>query len=214
MSSQVPAWKRLGLELKPTDEALAPQTLTDANEKIAKKRPAAREKKPPKRVKLPKLERKPAPEKDQLAYLRQFHNDRAAWKFSKQKQNWILRNLAAIPSDYEEALVEYVKSIQGGARRRVVGDLEAVVVQWRKKVEELEKRVAEELSGKEQQEKEQEEQEEQEEDKPKSILKSTDESTEAGKEQGEVTEPEITEEYATRCRLLLDALKEEAADGD
>ncbi|KAG7806485.1 hypothetical protein KL921_004882 [Ogataea angusta] len=126
-----PAWKRLGLKIKETVEN-DPLGITKVN--VIKKRKAEpgpnTEKKPPKRKKLPKNERPPPPEKDQLKYLRQYHEDRANWKFSKAKQTWILKNLKNIPQEYDEALKAYIASIQGGSRDRVRDEMMAVVDKW------------------------------------------------------------------------------------
>ncbi|KAG7876132.1 hypothetical protein KL938_004804 [Ogataea parapolymorpha] len=128
-----PAWKRLGLKIKETVEN-DPLGITKVN--IIKKRKAEpgpnTEKKPPKRKKLPKNERPPPPEKDQLKYLRQYHEDRANWKFSKAKQTWILKNLRNIPQEYDEALKSYIASVQGGSRDRVKDEMMAVVDKWNK----------------------------------------------------------------------------------
>ncbi|KAG7898094.1 hypothetical protein KL905_004413 [Ogataea polymorpha] len=128
-----PAWKRLGLKIKETVEN-DPLGITKVN--IIKKRKADpgqnTEKKPPKRKKLPRNERPPPPEKDQLKYLRQYHEDRSNWKFSKAKQTWILKNLKNIPQEYDEALKSYIASVQGGSRDRVKDEMMAVVDKWNK----------------------------------------------------------------------------------
>lgn len=57
-----------------------------------------------------------------LAYLRQYHEDRANWKFNKNHQNHILKNvfdLNAVPSDYVPLIYEYIKGLQGGVRTRL-----------------------------------------------------------------------------------------------
>jgi hypothetical protein len=57
-----------------------------------------------------------------LAYLRQYHEDRANWKFNKNHQNHILKNafnLDAIPSDHAPLLYEYIRGLQGGVRTRL-----------------------------------------------------------------------------------------------
>lgn len=138
----VPAWKKLGLKVK---ENIGKDPLTGKVQTIpaaatpGKKRQSTTEadtenpdapKKPPKRVKLPKAERKPPPEADQLAYLRQYHDDRANWKFSKQKQNWILRSVYSIPETYADALVAYLGGLQGGAKDRAIEEAEEVVKRW------------------------------------------------------------------------------------
>lgn len=142
----VPAWKRLGLKVKETveNDPLAPGQQPAPKKTNQKKREAPSEapqdeeesktqKKPPKRQKLPKAERKPPPEADQLVYLRTYSQEKDAWKFSKSKQNWILRhiyNQAAIPETYKEYLVDYLLGIQGGAKDRIVEDAKAVISEW------------------------------------------------------------------------------------
>jgi hypothetical protein len=57
-----------------------------------------------------------------LAYLRQYHEDRAHWKFNKNHQNHILKNvfdLNAIPSDHVPLIYEYIRGLQGGVRTRL-----------------------------------------------------------------------------------------------
>lgn len=57
-----------------------------------------------------------------LVYLRQYHEDRVNWKFNKNHQNHILRNLFdinAVPSEYVPLIYEYIKGLQGGVRTRL-----------------------------------------------------------------------------------------------
>lgn len=144
----VPAWKRLGLKVKENiskDPLTGQVQATKANTKANNKRQSPSttttdeqtQKKPPKRVKLPKADRKPPPEADQLVYLKQYHTDRANWKFSKQKQNWILRSVfgtpgsvGGVPDEYKAALMSYLEGLQGGARERIVEEAQGVVTQW------------------------------------------------------------------------------------
>jgi len=49
-------------------------------------------------------------------YLTQYHSDRPNWKFNKAKQNDILENalnIFRIPDTYSEALIAYIKGLQG-----------------------------------------------------------------------------------------------------
>jgi WKF domain len=135
MSSEtVPAWKKLGLKVK--DSATSSYDPLSAGLQSSKRSlakadgNAVQEKKPAKRIKLPKNERKPPPEADQLVYLRQYLTDRDQWKFSKQKQNWILKNLYEIAESYEEALIAYVCGLQGGSKDRVVEEARVLVKNW------------------------------------------------------------------------------------
>jgi hypothetical protein len=144
-SDHIPAWKRAGLKVKETVPAVG-LDLKRPREKV--KSDENTPKKLPKRIKLPKNERPPPPEADQLTYLRSYHNDRENWKFSKQKQNWILKNLYTIPDTYHDALVSYVEGLQGGSRQRVVEDAKQVVDSWNKFMrEEDETKEGEEASG-------------------------------------------------------------------
>jgi hypothetical protein len=55
-----------------------------------------------------------------LIYLRQYHSSRADWKFSKNKETWILKHLLSlnhIPSSYDLALRSYVSGLQSQAAR-------------------------------------------------------------------------------------------------
>lgn len=51
-----------------------------------------------------------------IAYLTQYHNDRDNWKFNKAKQNDVVDNalnIFRIPDEHSEALLEYIKGLQG-----------------------------------------------------------------------------------------------------
>lgn len=139
----VPAWKKLGLRVKETIEN-DPLRMkkTDSSLKSKLKRAHGIETKsgnnssntrPPKKPKLPKSERKPPPEADQLLYLRLYSQDKASWKFSKSKQNWILRHTydtVAIPETYAEYLIAYLQGIQGGAKVRIIENAEKIIEEW------------------------------------------------------------------------------------
>lgn len=64
---------------------------------------------------------KPVPE--YVHYLTTYHTDRASWKFNKSKQNDLLKNvwnIYRVPSEHNDALVEYISGLQGnGARQRL-----------------------------------------------------------------------------------------------
>lgn len=210
-SATIPAWKRLGLKVKAAEDnpiAIAHIESGIITNKQAKtlnkqKRKAAKEEGyTPKRAKVPKSERGPPPEKDQLAYLRQYHIDRDAWKFSKQKQNWILRHIRDIPRDYEDALAAYLEGIQGGSRDRVVEDLHKVVAKWNDLLAVAESKVMAELE-KRRRAKEMpsaEAAQEPEETPEKETLE---------KETLEKEETSVDEAYARRCQSLIRALTDE-----
>lgn len=209
--SKVPAWKKLGLAVKKdvendvlkTTEHLGDEVLTNkAAKKLARKRSEStgsqtnKQKKPPKRQKVPKAERKAPPEKDQLSYLKQFSEDRDNWKFSKQKQNWLLKNIEHIPSNYDVALRNYVDSIQGGARTRLQEQLTAVVNEWNTIAKKLEEKIEAELYG-------DKGEETIENDKEQGDEKKEDEA----KEEEKPTGP--SREYVLRCKMLLDTLQDD-----
>lgn len=169
--SSVPAWKRAGLSVQQTkpeeeeeNDLLETRRIDTADltknqlKKVSNKRKLQEalgssttknddgaNKKPPKRIKLPKNERKPPPVKDQLTYLKQFVHDKPNWKFNKLKQNWILKNLKHIPNDYELELISYLATLQGGSRDRLVDELKQVIAKWNVKYEEMEKKIEEKL---------------------------------------------------------------------
>ena len=130
----LPAWKRAGL--KHSNKAVSQAKSAYDPLKEGLKRAGDSDKKPAKPAKKQKVAKadKPAPthELDQLAYLRQYAEDREAWKFSKQKQNWLLKHLFsdAIGDKYEAPLVAYIAGIQGSARAWVLEDSLGVVGRW------------------------------------------------------------------------------------
>lgn len=214
MSEHIPAWKKIGLKVKQEleEDPLALTThLENANlsvkdiKKINKQKRKLQEsnnldsKKEPKRVKKPKSERAPPPEKDQLTYLKQYENDREHWKFSKQKQNWILKNVREIPKHYESALKAYLDGLQGGCRTRIVDDLKAVVKRWNELAEIAEARIEKELERKldnsEDKEETKEKKEKQEKREKKELV---------------VVEPDY--DYAKRCGILIKLLTDEIVE--
>lgn len=142
----IPAWKRLGLKVKKTqseDPLSLPTHLQDSSitkkqvksiKKTSTKRSLESEsqklKKPPKRIKLPKNERPPPPEKDQLVYLKEYTDNKDRWKFSKQKQNWLIKNVLNILEEYLNYIFNYFKSIQGGSKLRIERELKGVIDEW------------------------------------------------------------------------------------
>ncbi|KAG7832502.1 hypothetical protein KL943_004839 [Ogataea angusta] len=194
-----PAWKRLGLKIKETVEN-DPLGITKVN--VIKKRKAEpgpnTEKKPPKRKKLPKNERPPPPEKDQLKYLRQYHEDRANWKFSKAKQTWILKNIKNIPQEYDEALKAYIASIQGGSRDRVRDEMMAVVDKWnnaaRQALEDMQK------------EPESAEESQEEKDEKDENAETTDDTKEKEEKKGAVDEDIPEYDFVMRAKALVEII--------
>ncbi|EGW31858.1 uncharacterized protein SPAPADRAFT_62470, partial [Spathaspora passalidarum NRRL Y-27907] len=202
MSSTVPAWKRIGLSVKKDsgDDSLNIATTRVENadlttkqiKKLSNKTKAQSQhkiekKKPPKRIKLPKSERPPPPVKDQLTYLKQFETDRDNWKFSKQKQNWILKNIKNIPQEYETSLAVYIESLQGGSRDRLIPELKQVIEKWNVQYEEAERKIEEELAKKAEGSETSNEEKEKKESEPEKAS-------------------EVNLEYAVRCFNLLKKL--------
>lgn len=174
-----PAWKRLGLKVKnvinndPLAITTIRETITDnevkknkkdkkakkdgiekkrKHEKIIEQNEDKKDKKPAKRIKLPKSERLQLRkenannfEKDQLYYLKQFKQDKENWKFSKQKQNWIIKNIKIIPENYESILFEYLDSIKGGSRNRIINDMKKVIDLWNEMVDNAEEQLKKDL---------------------------------------------------------------------
>ena len=156
-----PAWKRLGLKVKAVTSSdplalavRAPESKKRKANAISNKDESTKDlkeykgkekkqkgSKPPKRVKLPKSER-PIVIKDQLQYLRTYVNDKDNWKFSKQKQNWVIKNIRTIPEDYENDLIIYLKSVQGGSKDRIVNEMISVMKEWNKLVKDAEEQLA------------------------------------------------------------------------
>jgi hypothetical protein len=57
-----------------------------------------------------------------LSYLRQYSEDKPNWKFNKNHQNHIIKNIFdinVIPSDHAHFIYEYVRGLQGGVRTRL-----------------------------------------------------------------------------------------------
>ncbi|CAK9438996.1 uncharacterized protein LODBEIA_P32200 [Lodderomyces beijingensis] len=162
--SSIPAWKRAGLSVQAQeadeDDLLTTKRIETADlttkqiKKASNKRKlqddvthGKKDKKAPKRIKVPKNERKPPPEKDQLVYLRQFQDDKPNWKFNKSKQNWILKNIRDIPESYSSALKLYLASLQGGSRDRLVEELKSAVEKWNVQYEEMERKIEAKLAA-------------------------------------------------------------------
>ena len=58
-----------------------------------------------------------------MEYLEQYQayvDSGSEWKFKKQHQNWIIKNLYSFPWKSDDLLIHYLKSIQGSARERLV----------------------------------------------------------------------------------------------
>ena len=80
--------------------------------------------KPAKQMKAKKLSQEsPRKSADALDYLRLYRDDRATWKFNKNREIWILKHALSvkdIPTEYESALLDYIRGLQSsGARSRL-----------------------------------------------------------------------------------------------
>ncbi|KAK9460404.1 uncharacterized protein V1516DRAFT_652269 [Lipomyces oligophaga] len=66
-------------------------------------------------------------------YLYVYAHDRPSWKFSKPKQNWVLRhlhNFSMIPESWESILLSYLEGLPiGSARMRVIADAKKIVAE-------------------------------------------------------------------------------------
>jgi len=65
-------------------------------------------------------------ERPQLVYLQTYHDTPESWKFNKNHQIQLLKdvfNLYRIPSSYNDALSSYIKGLQGAAARERLGVL-------------------------------------------------------------------------------------------
>ncbi|CCF59713.1 hypothetical protein KAFR_0H03030 [Kazachstania africana CBS 2517] len=66
------------------------------------------------------------------------------WKFSKQKQNWLIKhffNIEEIPSEYNEMLVSYFKDLQGRSRTDLLEKCLAQLKAWNAYAEEQEQKI-------------------------------------------------------------------------
>lgn len=72
-----------------------------------------------------------------VRYLEQYYTDKPNWKFHKNKQNDVLKNLFnvyRIPPEHDQALVSYIAGLQGAAaQRRVIEDAEVIFKELLKK---------------------------------------------------------------------------------
>lgn len=206
----VPAWKRLGLKVQEASNDVDvgnEKSLASQKRKRDEQKPTSTaEKKPPKRKKVPKSERQPPPEADQLAYLRQFHQDRANWKFSKQKQNWVLKHLYDIPEDkYGEALIAYIQGLQGASRDRVAAEARELINKWN----EFMSRTDEQEEGEEQmeEEKEKDEKEKETEKETEKEDEKKEKENDQKKEKEKESETKPPEEFqAKRAQAIVSAL--------
>ncbi|EME83422.1 uncharacterized protein MYCFIDRAFT_81712 [Pseudocercospora fijiensis CIRAD86] len=67
---------------------------------------------------------------DYVEYLLQYQRDKDNWKFNKNKQNDLFRNLfniSRIPSEHTPAVVQYIKGLKGQARQRIAEQAEDVL---------------------------------------------------------------------------------------
>ena len=60
----------------------------------------------------------------------------------------ILKNIKNIPKEYEEALILYLGTLQGGSRDRIIPELKEVISKWNTQYEEAERKIEEKLTKK------------------------------------------------------------------
>lgn len=117
------------------------------------------------------------------------------WKFSKQKQNWLIKhffNIRELPLEYDELVMQYFKDLKGEALKQSIAE------KCRAKIEEWNKYVEQELA------------------KMKDIVEGNDEGAasesqenaemqenDAGKEKSEETQIIPNKDVASRCLQLL-----------
>jgi len=94
-------------------------TLDESERRVKRIKPAKSDEKPKaKKAKSSKVV-KSKPIDPALSYLKQFHSDKATWKFNKINQISVLKNafdIELIPSEYSEALYAYIAGLKGVAR--------------------------------------------------------------------------------------------------
>ncbi|KAH3686164.1 hypothetical protein WICPIJ_002873 [Wickerhamomyces pijperi] len=227
MSEHIPAWKRIGLKVQEElhndplalTEHLESGKVTNKQAKQLNKRKRAAatetgkedgstEKKPPKRVKVAKSEKPPPPEKDQLVYLKAYTDDLSNWKFSKQKQNWILKHIRVIEDQYEQYLVNYLVGLQGGSRDRLVEELKKVMESWNTAQLEYKKKLLEPKDRVERAEEAQKEEEQKASKELDAITKSKKNKQPPAKKKTEEVES-VDADYALRARKIVLAITEE-----
>lgn len=66
------------------------------------------------------------------------------WKFSKQKQNWLLKNILNfddVPIQYDDLLIAYFQDIQGRARTELLDKCRSVLEEWNNYATEQEEKI-------------------------------------------------------------------------
>lgn len=64
-------------------------------------------------------------------YLIDFEQNPKNWKFNKNKQTWIMKNLHSIPREYDSALKAFLKNIKGASKIRLIDNLRYEIDQWK-----------------------------------------------------------------------------------
>jgi hypothetical protein len=119
-------------EIEPEAEAEATAPATQQEPK--------KEKKPKKPKQKPSAGAKPEEPKTEdsttqgtpkyIHYLEQYHTDRTNWKFNKNRQQELFKNLfdlSRTPAELDPAIIEYIAGLQGQARRRIAEQAEEVL---------------------------------------------------------------------------------------
>lgn len=66
------------------------------------------------------------------------------WKFSKQKQNWLLKNILnfdEVPTHYDDLLIAYFQDIQGRSRTELLDKCRRVLEEWNNYATQQEERI-------------------------------------------------------------------------
>lgn len=72
------------------------------------------------------------------------------WKFSKQKQNWLIKHflsLEEIPREYDELLVTYFEGLQGRARSEIKEKCLKSITQWNNYVDAEDQKIKQIVNG-------------------------------------------------------------------
>lgn len=204
---RTPAWKRAGLTQK-AKPAEVYNPIATGNKRVSDDGPGTgTSKTAPKRPKIPKSERGPPPEPDQLAYLRCYHENRDKWKFSKQKQNWIIRQVWEIPDEYSEALLVYLEGLQGASRPRLVEASSEIISRWNSIMTEDSDSESDNESGKEEDtnsDRGEQKSDDKEDTKEEKEEKDANDETKESKEDKE--QKPLTQKMAERAQLIVEKL--------
>lgn len=130
------------------------------------------------------------------------------WKFSKQKQNWLLKNILnfeEVPTQYDDLLIKYFQDIQGRSRTELLDKCRSVLEEWNNYVTKQEEKIASLVEGDNEEtdlEKKNDDESSETEDKNKDETKTNDEL------------PMPSKERVARCYKLLTGVVKENENSD